>query len=254
MDKAVLILALIFISACNGSSPRGYEWECMGADTNAATCNKELVPTAIDFGDSVSLGFSGRTRYNLYGSVDFRHDSWDNEGITPVNRSWYYGEVVSRGQNDGNSNQLLSAMESHLNDRYYTVLLYNSGVHDATFSNSTGLPHVSLSEYRLNMEAVAQEAEQHASIVVWVASTPIPAGAKRHSGEPLGVPGSEREYNAIGDQIANEHGFYILHLDSKGQIPHNVHYTGPGYDYLGKQVSDCILTALSNQDTDNCHR
>ena len=42
-------------------------------------------PTAIDFGDSVSLGYSGPVRFYLSGKVDYRHNPWMDENIAAYN-------------------------------------------------------------------------------------------------------------------------------------------------------------------------
>src|SRR5690242_5854015 len=87
-------------------------------------------PTAIYFGDSITLGIAGPTRYDLDGRVDFRHDAWKDENLTPENTQGFYSEVASRGNNNGCSATLVHALETRLPSTYYDVLVMEVGVHD----------------------------------------------------------------------------------------------------------------------------
>ena len=252
--KILCVIAIVLgLVGCGGNSSTnaGYAYECLpAAETNPA-CQKAWVPTVLDGGESVSLGFSGPARVDLADSVDFRHDDWDAEDIAPDPRPYFYAAVVSHGINDGNSLQLLQRMEVALNDRFYSVIVLNSVTHDITLDKHTGLPEVGLADYRANVEALAQLAEQHASSVIWLNTPPIPEGS-------LGpeVPASEvQTYNAAADEVAHAHGFYVLDVPGTDHLPGaNVHYTGEGYDILGKEVADCVLTALEDSASAQCHR
>src|SRR5690242_15643511 len=91
---------------------------------------QQMEPTAMDFGDSISLGYAAHARLDLYRKVDFRHDAWDRENIQPSNTNSYFFTAVANGRNNGYSITLLAAMEAQLKGQNYTVILYNSGVHD----------------------------------------------------------------------------------------------------------------------------
>ena len=215
-----------------------------GCDTNAAK-----HPTAIDFGDSVSLGYSGPARFDLNGKVDYRHNPWMDENIAAYNSDYYFWNETKHGENDGWSYTLLVTMEQELSDQHYNVILFNAGLHDAQKNRQT-----TLSAYRLNLEAIATLAAKHADYVIWVDTTPVPADVDAASGM-LGTPeDAQIPYNAVAEDVARAHGFYILNLDSQNQLPHNVHYTFEGYKYLGKQVSACILLVLERTYSNRCHK
>lgn len=252
MNKLWIVVLVLSLSACGGSqNSAGYEYACTPATMASATCQPVWLPTVDAFGESISLGFAGRARLDLADVADYRHDDWDNENIVPVNRNYYFGEVVAKGINDGNSAQLLERMEASLVGRYYTIIVMNSVTHDiVTVNADSRVPRISLTTYRFNLEAAAQVAETHASIVIWFNTPPIPDGS-------LGpyVQASEVEsYNAVADDVAREHGFYVLTLPGTDHLPDNVHYTGDGYALLGQGMADCVLTALANGATAACHR
>ena len=69
-----------------------------------AGCNSGAAkqPTAIDFGDSVSLGYSGPARFDLNDKVDYRHNPWVDENIAAQNSGYFFGkkqnmEKMTRG-------------------------------------------------------------------------------------------------------------------------------------------------------------
>lgn len=211
---------------------------------------KYVLPTVIAYGDSQSIGYSGHARYDLRNKADYRHDDWDNDGYAPVDRPYFYALQAKHAVNDGTSAQLLARMKTTLNNKTYTVIVFNAGTHDlkrGIYHPNT--PIVSLDSYRNNIEAAARLAEQHASVVIWVDTMPIPEGVL------LDTPANaERPYNLIADEIAHKHRFYVLHMKDAQHRPNNIHYTADGDIALAQQVSDCVLTALSLQRTESCHK
>lgn len=211
---------------------------------------KPAEPTAIDFGDSVSLPMAGRARLILDGQVDFRHDPWDKGDIEPHDNNYYYGTVQDHGQNNGSTSTLLAAMTKQLTgDKYYTVLLFNSGIHDLQHGRSCAAEsRVSLDSYRSNLESISSLVQKHAQYVIWIDTTHIAANSM------CNVPaGSEAAYNHVAHGVAKEHGFYIL--DTSGLKPNarGIHLTSASYRKFGEMVSQCVLTALKGKETAYCH-
>ncbi len=229
-----------------------------GSGTYAAAPS---VPTADDFGDSVSLGYTGHARLKLQGIVDFRHDVWDDGDIPPVDKPYFYGQIMEDGDNDGTSFTLLARVTTHLTGKHFDVILFNSGIHD--FQPFKGHVRVGLDAYRKNLEAVAKVVEQHADTVIWVDTTDVPLGmdmtpAQSKARVAIGkyvVPAhAQLPYNQAAQQIAKANGFYILNISSTGQIPQNVHFTAAGSRLQGEEVSACVLLALKHQQSDICHK
>lgn len=213
---------------------------------------QQMEPTAIDFGDSVSLGYAAHARLALDKKVDFRHNAWKKGNIQPTDRPYFFGTAIANGHNDGYSTTLLAAMESELEHQNYTVVLYNSGIHDLQHDkNQPGAVRIDPDTYRNNLEAAAQEAQQHASIVIWVDTTDVDGSAS--VGNQYVDESGIVAYNAIADSIATAHGFYILHLPP-AEHDGTVHFMAKGYAVLGQAIADCVLAALQQQETSSCHR
>ncbi len=209
-----------------------------------------LRPTAISYGDSISLGYAGNARYFLWQQVDFRHNIWHRENLDPSQTDAFISDEVRHGINDGYSTRLLQNMEQELDDRHYNVLLYNSGLHDLQLTKTGHM--VPLPQYRYNMEAVATLAEQHADYVIWVRTTDIPPGIPAGNQFSGLQPGDEIPYNAVGDEIAREHGFYILNITDGSHPPGSVHFYH--YKNIGRQVAQCVLDVLAAQESATCYK
>lgn len=233
MSKLWMVLVLLALAGCGSQAI------------------KQMEPTAIQFGDSNSLGAAGVARLKLNGTVDFRHDPWDKGGIAPSDTPYFYGKTAGNGFNNGACSNMLMALEQQLQGTHYTVLVMNAGIHDAQlFHDGVETGPIPIPSYRNCLEAAAQEAEQHADYVIWVNTTPIPASS-------LGaqwLAGSEKPYNTAADAVAKEHGFYVLETDAEGQKPANVHFTSHGYDLLGTRIADCVMTVLNQIETAVCHK
>lgn len=221
-----------------------------------AGCNSmQISPTAVDFGDSTSKAYASYARLDLYGNVDLRHDPYDQGDIVPSDRSSYISAEISYGNNNGYSSTLLLGMEQRLVDKvWFNVLAFNSGYHDIQHSPSKpiGTAMISQSVYRNNLEAIAQLAEQHAGIVIWV-DTPDLEAAEVPVGTDVADQVNVPIYNGIARDVAREHGFYMLSMPGTDHDG-TVHFTAEGYRILGQRLADCVLTALNGAGTSACHK
>jgi hypothetical protein len=219
----------------------------------AGGVHADTLPTAIQFGDSVSKGYAATARADLFGKVDYRHDPWDKGDIRPSGSPDYGSAVTQAASNNGYSYTLMKSMRRQLKGKSYDVILFNSGLHDVQ-PYYRGHALVSPGQYRKFLEAIATDAEQHARIVIWVDTTEVPADLNK-SAQQYGAPAhAQAPYNDIAHEIAREHGFYMLALSSDGQILHDVHYTAAGSTKQGHAVSACVLLALAGQQSDSCHK
>lgn len=257
--------ALILMTGCNSGSP--YTLQERDSDCNSAfmkgapgdvtvtpaQCHFNLEPlTAIQFGDSISLAYSGYARLRLYGVVDFRHDPWQDGDIPVHDDPYFFGQVGLHGDNNGFSTTLLEAMRRRLGGQHYNVISFNSGLHD--LQPHFGRPNVSLDRYGTNLEAIAMLAEQHADVVIWVNTTDVSADLDP-SVQQFGAPANAQvPYNQVAQRIAREHGFYILDISSEGLKPHDVHFLWYGSRRQGNEVAACVLVALQQEETATCHK
>lgn len=220
-----------------------------------AGCNSMSVPamqpTALDFGDSNSLGMSGPARLYLFGRVDYRHDNWDDGNIPPSDTPWFYGDVQKKGLNNGYTSTMLDAMQKQLTDgKFYTVILFNSGLHDMQYSPKNNGPNIPPDEYRTNLETIAALVEKHATYVIWVDTNVVQPDALG----PFTPAGFQTTYNAIAHDVAREHGFYIFVTPSEDEQPGGIHFTGRGYKNYGSLIGQCVLTVLGGGEDAYCHR
>lgn len=217
-----------------------------------ATVSAAPLPTALQFGDSVSRAYAMEARADLYGKVDYRHDPWSAGDVDPTKKG-YRVTFVAGENNNGHSFSLIRGMRKRLEGQHYDVILFNTGLHDVQ-PYFRGHPVAPLPQYRKNLEKIAADAAQHARIVIWVDTTDVPADLDPSAQQYGAAPHAQVPYNQAAQAIAKEHGFYILNLTSDGRVPHDVHYTPEGAAQQGKEISDCVLLALAAKQSDICHK
>lgn len=257
--KMLWIAVLLILAGCNQGDTFTLQDKvarCQaGAEdpTSPAGCYPGFEQlTAIDFGDSVSLAYSGHARLRLAGVVDFRHDAWEHEDIEAHDNPYFFGQVVAMGHNNGYSTTLVNGMTAELDEKHYNVILFNSGLHD--IQPRAGAPNVDLVTYQANIEAAAWLAEQHADVVIWIDTTDVPA-ALSPSVQQYGAPAhAQVPYNQVAHEIAREHGFYILNISSEGQRIDDVHFRSYGVRKQGNEIAACVLVALQQEETAICHK
>ena len=258
-------MAIPFVAACQSNptlSPQEITAQCntvvKGETVDPGVAcfhNESSLHTAVQFGDSVSKGYSIPARHDLCGVVDYRHDNWDRENINLCGKSYngyHAGLVINQGNNNGYSTTLLEAMETHLNGKHFNLVLFNSGYHDVQHNSGAHVTRVSEYDYRNNLEAISQVCEQSADICIWV-DTPTLDADELPLGSQVVSNSDVLRYNAIAHSIAREHGFYILSVGGKNHDG-SVHFTGYGYDVIGKAIAQCVLIALQQGRSDSCHR
>jgi hypothetical protein len=233
------ILALAIASSTQGGAltPQQAEVEC---HTSSPTgCSNEL-PTAEDFGDSVSLMVWWPAHKALKDKVDFEHNSTDGEP-----------------QNDGCMETMYPRMVDTLANQKYTIIVFNSGVHDIQHKHRHKRPHkhpekgcgdAGLDVYRDYAEKAAVLAEQHSTFVIVADTVTIRAG------DMPGIPAdAQGPYNQILHDIAKEHGFYMWTPTWTGRKSGNLHPVGEAGTVAGNDLAACLLTVLGGQETADCH-
>lgn len=212
------IAALLMLAGCNTTTP--------------------YTPTVKVIGDSISKAYLPVVQKNLKNQFEVSHAC---AGGNETNC------------NNGQTGVILAHLDSYFSSSSPDVVTYNSGIHDM----SKSLKDLKMScayaaeitppgRYFENLTRIADFLKEHARVVIWVDTTTLP--------DNLCASTHLADYNSLGEQVARDHGFYILRLDSKFHDPEGIHFTERGYQYLGKQVSDCIVTAWTSQTTDACER
>jgi hypothetical protein len=175
------------------------------------------LPRVLLIGDSVSRGYTLAARQALAGKANV-HRAPENCGPT------------ANG---------LKKIEIWLGDGKWDVIHFNFGIHDRA---------TSAADYRQRLETLVARMKKTGAKLIWASTTPIPPDTKD------GPKAAEQifEKNRIAAEVMAKEGvavddlcaFITPHV-AKVQNPKDVHFTGEGYELLGKQVATAIGQALA---------
>ncbi len=175
------------------------------------------LPRVLLIGDSVSRGYTLAARQALAGKANV-HRAPENCGPT------------ANG---------IKKIEIWLGDGKWDVIHFNFGIHDRA---------APAADYRQRLEALVARMKKTGAKLVWASTTPVPPDTKD------GPKAAEQivEKNRIAAEVMAKEGvavddlftFIMPHL-AQVQNPKDVHFTGEGYELLGKQVAAAIEQALA---------
>ncbi len=188
----------------------------------------------IDFGDSVSLGYTKEAIVALHGTtISLRHDQRDDGSM----------------RNDGCMSTMIANMQDALSGHQFNTIILNAGIHDIQQEISKfGCGQTSISDYAAYADMAISIASQHAKHVVVSDTPPIQVGAL------AGVDANTQElYNEVLHQKARKYGAWIWSPDWEGQRISNVHFTFHGYILLGRQLADCLVGITHGLEQGGCH-
>ena len=175
------------------------------------------LPRVLLIGDSVSRGYTQAVRRALQGKANV-HRAPANCGPTAAG---------------------LKNLEVWLGEGKWDLIHFNFGIHDRA---------TPLADYRQRLEEIVTRLKATGAKVVWASSTPIP-----DSPDGKQTAASIVERNAVAAEVMKTHGVVIDDLFSavtprlgELQNPNDVHFNGPGYDFLGGQVAAFIEEALKS--------
>lgn len=173
------------------------------------------LPRVLLIGDSVSRGYTLPVRQALKGKANV-HRAPANCGPTATG---------------------LKMLDVWLGDGKWDLIHFNFGIHDRA---------TPLDEYRRRLEEIATRLTRTGAKVVWASTTPIP-----DTPDGKQTAASIVERNAAAAEVMKKHGIPIDDLFaavtprlSELQNPNDVHFTGPGYEFLGQQAAAFIEAAL----------
>ncbi|NUQ66092.1 MAG: SGNH/GDSL hydrolase family protein [Pirellulales bacterium] len=173
------------------------------------------LPRVLLIGDSVSRGYTMAVRKELVGKAN----------------------VHRAPENCGGTANGLKKLDVWLGDGKWDVIHFNFGIHDRS------TPPV---DYEDRLEKIVAGLQKTGATLIWASTTPIPKddAAKQ-------TPESIVQRNALAVRIMQRHSiavddlftFITPHL-ATAQNPNDVHFNAKGYDLLGAQVAQSVLTAL----------
>ena len=173
------------------------------------------LPRVLLIGDSVSRGYTQAVRKALAGKVNVHR--------APAN----CGPTASGVKN----------MDVWLGDGKWDVIHFNFGIHDRA---------TPLADYTQRLEQLIERMQKTGAKLVWASTTPIPDNPVQKQ-----TAASIVERNQAALEVMQKHGVAIddlftaitPHLATM-QNPNDVHFNGPGYDFLGQQVATALQAAL----------
>lgn len=174
------------------------------------------LPRVLLIGDSVSRGYTQATRKEL-------------AGVANVHRA---------PENCGPTANGVKKLDVWLTGGKWDVIHFNFGIHDRATKPA---------DYEQRLDEIFTRLKATGAKIIWASTTPIPPDTKDGPSATQAIV----EKNEIAAKLAAKHGaatddlfgFITPHL-AKVQNPKDVHFTGEGYDLLGKQVATSIKSAL----------
>jgi lysophospholipase L1-like esterase len=173
------------------------------------------LPRILLIGDSVSRGYTQAVRKALAGKANV-HRAPANCGPTATG---------------------LKKIDIWLGDGKWDIIHFNFGIHDRA---------TPIADYTQRLEQLVERMKQTGGKLVWASTTPIPDDpAKKQTAASI------VERNEAAAAIMKRHGVptddlfdaITPHLGTM-QNPNDVHFNGPGYEFLGQQVAAAIESAL----------
>ena len=173
------------------------------------------LPRILLIGDSVSRGYTQRTRKVLEGRANVHR--------APAN----CGPTASGVKN----------LDVWLGEGKWDVIHFNFGIHDRA---------TPAADYVQRLEQIVNRLEKTGAKLIWASTTPIPDDPAHKQ-----TAASVVEKNALAAEVMKKHGIptddlftaITPHL-AKLQNPNDVHFTGEGYDFLGAEVGAAILVRI----------
>jgi hypothetical protein len=172
------------------------------------------LPRVLLIGDSISRGYTLPVRAALAGRANV-HRAPENCGPT-ANGLKKLGVWLGGGKWD--------------------VIHFNFGIHDRATPEA---------DYEARLEELIGRMQRTGAKLIWASSTPLPAQST------YGSDAAMVARNAIAARIMRRHGIPITDLYAHitprladFQRPNDVHFSDPGYDFLGAEVARVIDSEL----------
>jgi trehalose utilization protein/lysophospholipase L1-like esterase len=173
------------------------------------------LPRILLIGDSVSRGYTQAVRKAMAGKANVHR--------APAN----CGPTASGLKN----------IEVWLGEGAWDVIHFNFGIHDRA---------TPVADYKSRLEQLIDRMKKTGARLMWASTTPCP---DTPDGKSKSAPIIER--NTAAAEVMQKHGIVIDDLFSAitphlatMQNPNDVHFNGPGYDFLGQTVARVIEAVL----------
>lgn len=173
------------------------------------------LPRVLLIGDSVSRAYTQTVRSEFVGKANV-HRAPANCGPTATG---------------------LKKLDIWIGDGSWDIIHFNFGIHDRA---------TPIADYGGRLEQLVQRMQQTGATLVWASTTPIPdLPDKKYSAASI------IERNAVAAEVMQKHGVAIDDLFTaitphlvELQNPDDVHFNGPGNEFLGQQVAKFLTAYL----------
>jgi acyl-CoA thioesterase-1 len=191
----------------------------------AAESDVPGLPRVLIIGDSVSIGYTAPVRALLRGTAN----------------------VHRIPQNGSSTGYGLQNLRQWLGTEKWDVIHFNFGLHDAK-QLPEGNRHSDPATYEKNLREIVKQLKFTGAKLIWATTTPVPDGGIL---SPVRRFDDVAIYNAIAKKVMKENDVAIDDLNAALapkvaalQIPHDVHFTKEGSDFLAEKVAASIKGQL----------
>jgi lysophospholipase L1-like esterase len=172
------------------------------------------LPRVLLIGDSVSRAYTQTVRKELAG----------------------FANVHRAPANCGPTSTGLKRIDVWLGNGKWDVIHFNFGIHDRA---------TPLADYTTRLEQLVERMQQTGAKLVWASTTPIPDVADKYTADSI------IDRNAAAAEVMQRHAVAIDDLFTaimprlaELQNPNDVHFTGPGNEFLGEQVASFLKSMI----------
>ena len=191
----------------------------------------QAPPRVLVIGDSISIGYTPLVKELLAGKAD----------------------VERVPGNAADTRNTLAHLDDWLARGPYSVIAFNSGLHDLKFTDANQTFQVPVEEYRRNLPRIVERLRKSGAGLVWATTTPVED--LRHAKRMAGFSRRERDvetYNAAATPVMKKLGVPVCDLHkavTKAGADEllgkdGVHFTEAGYRLLAKKVAAAISREL----------
>ncbi|MCO8121247.1 SGNH/GDSL hydrolase family protein [Stieleria sp. TO1_6] len=204
----------------------------------AETATEADLPNVLIIGDSISMAFTPYVVQQLDGKAVVKHHK-------------------GNAQHTGTG---LAKLDQWIGNTQWDVIHFNWGLWDLCYRHPeskvqgrrdkvNGTVTTSLEQYETNLDELVSRLKRTDAKLIWANTTVVP---KEEAGR---IVGDDVKYNEVAAKIMKKNGILINDLHSLTKqfsaddfaSPGNVHYTQDGYRKIGQQVTDHILKALKDK-------
>ncbi|MCX6879430.1 MAG: SGNH/GDSL hydrolase family protein [Verrucomicrobia bacterium] len=217
--------------------------------TKAPTAPSAQLPKVLMIGDSISGGYGAEVIRLLEGKAEVIK-------LGSVAGYRIKEQPIWQGGPAGHLNfgsalfciSDLDRFERHLAETKYDCIHINFGLNDI-FRGRNGRWYNPPEQYAEHLDKIITLLKTNGAKIIWANTTPIP------DNDPDRPAGDDLIYNAAAEKVMNKHGIPINDLHgiitrwdgyAEWKKGSDVHFGGPVYAMLAKQVADKIAGELAN--------